>query len=194
MKKRIVTAVVLIPALLLILLAAPKWATAVLFGLISGLAAYELLYTTGLVRHIRLVGYSVLTAFLVPLWCQFGMNPVWGRAGLLLFFLLMFMEMMLSDLRMKLSKISVCFAAAILLPYMLSSVVRIMTWSTGRFLVLIPFGFPVRYRRLLHRLPLRQAQAGTGDQPQQERGRRAGRYGLCGAGHAAVLPDHGPGL
>ena len=89
MKKRIITAAVLIPALLLVLLAAPKWATAVLFGLISGLAAYELLYTTGLVRHLRLVGYSVITAFLVPLWCQFGMNPVWGRAGLLLFFLLM---------------------------------------------------------------------------------------------------------
>lgn len=139
MKKRIITAVILIPALLLILFVAPKWATAVLFGLISSLAAFELLYSTGLVRHIRLVAYSVLAAFIVPLWCHFGMNPVWGRAGLLLFFLLLFMEMMLSDLRLKFNKVSVCIAAGILLPYLLSSVVRIMTWSTGRYLILIPF-------------------------------------------------------
>ena len=97
MKKRIITAVILVPALLLILFVAPKWATAVLFGLISGLAALELLYGTGMVRHVRLVAYSVLAAFLVPLWCHFGMNPVWGRAGLLLFFLLLFMEELLSS-------------------------------------------------------------------------------------------------
>lgn len=139
MKKRILAAVVLVPLLLLILYIAPKWVTAVLFGIISGLAAFELLYGTGLVRHIRLVAYSVLAAVLVPLWCHFGMNPIWGRAGLLLFVLLMFMEMMLSGLRLKISKVSVCFLAGIILPYLLASIVRIMVWETGRYLILIPF-------------------------------------------------------
>ena len=139
MKKRILAAVVLVPILLLILYVAPKWVTGAALGLISGLAAFELLYGTGLVRHIRLVAYSVLAAVLVPLWCYFGMNPIWGRAGLLLFVLLMFMEMMLSGLRLKITKVSVCFLAGILLPYLLASIVRIMVWETGRYLILIPF-------------------------------------------------------
>lgn len=139
MKKRIITAAVLVPLLLLVLFAAPKWATAVLFSLVSGLAAFELTFSTGLVRHPRLVAYTVLAAILVPLWCCFGGNPVWGNAGLLLFVLLMFMEMMLSNLRLKLSKVSICFMAGILLPYLLASIVRIMVWDIGRYLVLIPF-------------------------------------------------------
>ena len=139
MKKRIIAAVVLVPMLLLILYVAPKWATAVLFSLVSGLAAFELTFRTGLVKHPRLVAYSVLSAVIVPLWCQFGMNPVWNRAGLLLFVLMMFMEMMLSNLRLKLGKVSICFVAGILLPYLLASVVRVMNWDIGRYLVLIPF-------------------------------------------------------
>lgn len=139
MKKRIITAVVLVPLLLLILFLAPKWATAILFSLISGLAAFELTFSTGLVKHPRLVIYSVLAAVIVPLWCQFGMNPVWSRAGLLLFVLLMFMEMMLSNLRLKLGKVAICFMAGILLPYLLASIVRILSWNDGRYLVLIPF-------------------------------------------------------
>ena len=139
MKKRILAAVVLVPILLLILYVAPKWVTAAVVGLISGLAAFELLYGTGLVRHIRLVAYAVLAAVLVPLWCYFGMNPIWGRAGLLLFVLLMFMEMMLSGLRLKFAKVSICFVAGIVLPYLLASIVRIMAWETGRYLILIPF-------------------------------------------------------
>jgi phosphatidate cytidylyltransferase len=139
MKKRVITAVVLVPLLLLILFLAPKWATGILFSLISGLAAFELTFCTGLVKHPRLVAYSVLAAVIVPLWCQFGMNPVWSRAGLLLFVLLMFMEMLLSNLRLKLGKVSICFVAGILLPYLLASIVRIMNWNIGRYLVLIPF-------------------------------------------------------
>ena len=139
MRKRIIASAVLLPILFLVLYAAPKWATAVMFSLISGLAAFELLYGTGLVRHMRLTAYSVLFAVLVPLWCQFGSNPIWGRAGLLLFLLLMFMEMMLSDLRLKLGKVAICVMAALVLPYLLSSVVRIMIMTDGRYLVLIPF-------------------------------------------------------
>jgi phosphatidate cytidylyltransferase len=139
MKKRIISAAVLVPLLLLILFAAPKWATAVLFSVVTGLAAFELTFGTGLVKHPRLMIYTVLVAFAMPLWCNFGMNPLWGNAGLLLFVLLMFMEMMLSNLRLKLSKVAICFVGGILLPYLLSSIVRIMALSAGRYLILIPF-------------------------------------------------------
>ena len=62
MKTRVIAAVILVPVLFAIVLAAPKIVFAVVFGLLLALGAYELLYRTGLVVHIRLVIYSALMA------------------------------------------------------------------------------------------------------------------------------------
>jgi CDP-diglyceride synthetase len=67
MKKRIIAAAVLVPILLLVLYALPKVVAAVAVSLICGVGTYELLYRTGLVRHLRLVIYSV--AFRLPCRC-----------------------------------------------------------------------------------------------------------------------------
>lgn len=139
MKVRIITAAVLVPLLLLILFVAPTVVTAALFSIICALAAFELLYNTGLVRHIRLVVYSVIAAAVVPMWSYFGMDQAWSLAGILLFFAVLFMEMMISDMRLKFDKISLCVAAGILIPFMLSSLVRIIASHNGRYVILIPF-------------------------------------------------------
>ena len=65
MKERIITAAIAIPLLLLLLLVAPSIVTAVIFSLLLGIGAYELMYSTGLVRHGRLVLYSVVMAVAV---------------------------------------------------------------------------------------------------------------------------------
>lgn len=139
MKKRILTAVVLVPALFAILFAAPKFLTALLFGVLCSFACYELLHNTELVHHVRLLAYSMVFAFLVPIWSYFGMHPVWGKLGLLSFFALSFMEMMLSHVKLRFEKVSVCAFAGLLLPYLLSSVVRIIAMNNGRYFVMIPF-------------------------------------------------------
>jgi len=139
MKTRIIAAVVLLPLLLLVLLAAPTIVTAILFSLLCAIGAYELLYGTGMVRHPRLVIYSMLAAALVPLWCWFGCEIAAAKAGILAFFGLMFMEMMLSNLKLKLDKVALCVFGGLLIPYMLSSLVRLIVANNGRFLVLIPF-------------------------------------------------------
>ena len=54
MKTRVIAAVALLPFLLLIVLVAPKVCTAILFGAMAAIAAYELLSGTGLVKHLRL--------------------------------------------------------------------------------------------------------------------------------------------
>ena len=54
MKTRIIAATALLPALLAIVIFAPKFCTAILFGLMAAIAAYELLVGTGLVKNIRL--------------------------------------------------------------------------------------------------------------------------------------------
>ena len=68
MRKRVLTAVVLVPLLLAILLVAPKIMTAIFVAIMSAVSVYELLYRTGLVRHVRLVIYSALIAFIIPVW------------------------------------------------------------------------------------------------------------------------------
>ena len=139
MKKRIISAALLLPVFLAILLAAPKAVAAILFSFMAAIAAFELLYNTGLVKHTRVVIYTCVAAFLVPLWCHFGMKFVYAQLGLVIFFALIFMEMMLSHIKLRFDKVAVCFVAGLLLPYMLSNPVRIMNVFSGRYMVLLPF-------------------------------------------------------
>ena len=139
MKKRILTAAVLVPLLLVILFVTPKVVTAILFSLLCAIGAYEFLYNTATVRHPRLVIYSMVAAAMVPLWSFFGTDTAWELAGILFFMTVLFMEVMLSDLKIRFEKISICFIAGILLPYMLSALVRIIARGDGRYLILIPF-------------------------------------------------------
>lgn len=139
MKKRILAAVVLVLLLLAIIWAAPKILAAIVVGLICALAAGELLYKTGLVRHSRLVVYSMLIAFCVPLWCHFGMPSVWAQVGVTLYFVLLFAEMMLSHIKVRFDRVCICMFAGLLVPYLLSSLIRIFIMEHGRYLILLPF-------------------------------------------------------
>ena len=139
MKKRLITAAVLVPLLLVVLYALPKIVMVILFSLLCALSAVELLYNTGLVKHFRLVIYTVVIAALVPVWCYFGTNGSWALAAILLFIVLLFMEMMISGMKLRFDKISICLAGGLLIPFLLSSLVRIIAPDGGRYLILIPF-------------------------------------------------------
>ncbi len=140
MKTRIITAAVLLPLLLIIILALPKIFTAILFGLMAALAAYELLRGTGLVRNMRLVGYCMGTAFLVALWCYFGMHQEWGMLIVLALCCALFGEMMHDHVKMRFDRMAMCLAAGLVIPYLFTSLVRIhMNSGTGRFFIMIPF-------------------------------------------------------
>lgn len=139
MKTRILASVVLLPLLLIIVLAAPKIFSALLVGLMAAIGAYELLRGTGIVKHPRLTAYSMGMAMLTALWCYFRWAAVWTQLGLLLFFILLFAEMMLANKTLLFEKVIVCFAAGVLLPYLLTALVRLHGDENGRFLILIPF-------------------------------------------------------
>ncbi len=138
MIKRIVVSVILLPLLLLVLLAAPKVCTAVLFGVLAAIAAKELLHGTGLVKELRPVIYTAFMAYLVPVLCYYGDTAVL-QAAVLVFFLLLFMELMLSHGKLGFEKIAVCFVGGLLIPYLFSSLIRISVADSGRALILIPF-------------------------------------------------------
>jgi len=139
MKTRILASVVLLPLLLLVVLAAPKIFTAILFGLMAAIAAYELLYGTGLAKHPRLCLYSMLSAFWCVLWCGLHIGYHWLLMGILLLWIALFAEMMASDMKLGFNVTACCMAAGVILPLLLSALVRIHGGEKGRFFILVPF-------------------------------------------------------
>lgn len=139
MKTRILAAVVLLPLLLLIVLAAPKIFTAILFGLMAAIAAYELLQNTRLVTHPRLSIYSMVSAFWCVLWSGLGIGYGWLLLGILIFWVALFTEMMLDMEKITFSNVTMCIAGGVIIPLLFSSLVRLHAMEKGRFFILLPF-------------------------------------------------------
>ena len=139
MLTRILAAVVLLPLLLVIVLLLPTWATALLFGFAAAIGAYELLWRTGLVKHIRLVVYTAVAAFLVSMWCCFGMSYPAALIGVLVFAALLYGEALISKATLSYEKLAVCLGGGLLIPFMLTALVRIHGADHGKFFILIPF-------------------------------------------------------
>lgn len=140
MKTRVITAAVAIPALLLLLMAAPTVVTAIVWGVLLGIAAYELLYSTGLVREPHLVLISAVMAFAVSLWSHYDAIHAYGQIGLMIFAAALFGEMMLSHVKITFDKVCMCMTAGFVIPFLLSSLIRILVMSRiGRYMVLVPF-------------------------------------------------------
>lgn len=139
MKTRIIAAGVLLPILLAIVLAAPKIFTAILFGAMAAIAAYELLSGTGLVKHLRLNIYAAVSAFWTVLWCGLSIDYVWLLLSALALWIALFAEMMISQMKLTFDKAAVCLVAGLVLPLLFGSIVRIHGGIYGRFFILVPF-------------------------------------------------------
>ena len=114
MRKRIVTASILVPVLILVVLVAPKIVAAIVWGVLMMIGVYELLYSTGLVRHPRMVLYSAAMAFAASLWSYYGANQGIALLGLLVFWILLFSELMSNHVKISLEMIMYClFAGAV---------------------------------------------------------------------------------
>lgn len=146
MKTRIMSAAVLLPIFLVIVLVLPAWATAVLFGAASAIAVYELLYRTGLVKNGRLVIYSMVMALLVSFW-SLSKNSNLAALGVLAFLVLLLAEMLISHTKIQFTTVCLCMAAGVLLPYLLTAMVRIRAMyagidptqnDLGKYYILIP--------------------------------------------------------
>ena len=140
MKTRVITAAVLIPVLLLLLMVAPTIVAAIVWGAMLAIAAYELLYSTGLVHEPRLVVHAAIMAFAVAIWSYYDSVHAFGQIGLMLFAGILFAEMMLSHVKITFDKVCLCMMAGFVIPFLLSSLIRILVMSRiGRYMVLIPF-------------------------------------------------------
>ena len=139
MKTRVIAGAVLVIVLLLLVLVAPKWLAAVVFALLLAIEAYELLYVTGFVRHPRLLIYSAVMAVIVTFWSYFDAVHAFLILAVLVFTVLLFAEMMMDHIKVRFEMIAMCIVAGLIIPYLLTSLVRILTLKVGKYMILIPF-------------------------------------------------------
>ena len=139
MKTRLITAGILVPLLFIVVLFLPEIVTAIILGLMVAIGAYEMLFVTNLVKHTRLVVYAMVMAFLVSLWSFFGMDYAWGVLGLLAFITLLFAEMMRDHVKLSFEMIAMTLCAGVLVPFLLSAIVRVHTLRLGRYFIMLPF-------------------------------------------------------
>ena len=141
MKTRILAAVALLPLLLLVVLFAPKICTAVLFGAMASIGAYELLNGTGLVKDKLLNIFAGVMAFWCCIWCGLGLAYGWLLLSILLYWVALMSVVMRGGMKLDFQKVALCLVAGIILPMLLASLVRIHTWEKGRHFIFVPFVF-----------------------------------------------------
>jgi phosphatidate cytidylyltransferase len=78
-------------------------------------------------------------AFAVAMWSYAGAVHAWLLIGLLLYTIVLFAEMMADHVKVRIEMIALCYVAGAIVPFLLSSLIRILTMTTGRYVVLIPF-------------------------------------------------------
>lgn len=139
MLKRTIVSLLLIPLLFYVALGAPKIVLTVFVGAFSAIAVYELLYNTKLVLHARMIVYTMIAAFFVPLWCHFGCSRPAALIGILLFYMALFGELMLAHTKIPFAPAALCMAAGIVIPYMFSALTRILIMDSGRYFIMLPF-------------------------------------------------------
>ena len=127
MKTRTIAGVSMAAALLFLVFVAPKGMTAAIYGVLMAIGTYELLYSTGLVKHNRLVIYSVVMAFLVTMWSYWSAIHAYLLLLLLVFLIALFTEMMLDHVKVRVSALGLCVLGGFLVPFLLSSVIRILS-------------------------------------------------------------------
>lgn len=139
MKIRTIASFALLPFVIIIALFAPKIITALCLGAMCSIAAYEMLYTTKLMRNPRMLLYTMVVAFLVAIWSFLGSVTVLAAVLAFVFFVMVFAEIMLSGMKISYTRACLCFTSGLLLPYMLCAIVRILMRPDGRFFILVPF-------------------------------------------------------
>ena len=139
MKTRILAAAVLVPILLVLVLFAPKMFSAVIFAVLMAIGSYELLYRTRLVQHPRLVVYASVMAFAVIMWSHAGAVHAWLLIGMLVYTLVLFAEMMLDHVKVRIEMLALCYVSGFIVPFLMGSLIRILGMTNGRHVILIPF-------------------------------------------------------
>lgn len=139
MVQRIMVAVICVPLIFLIFFGLPPICIPIMFSLLSMIGVHEVLWSTGFVKHARISGYSIAFAGLVPFWVYFGSDEKLFLMGILCYVTLVFVEALASHYTVTLEKMGGAFFFSIMIPFFLSSFVRIDAIpEIGVYYILLP--------------------------------------------------------
>lgn len=138
MLQRILVAVIFVPLILLLLLAAPPIAIPIVISVLSMIAVHEVLWSTGFVKNAKLSGYSIVLAGLIPFWVYIGQGMFSALCGLFIYFTLVFITAISSHYTVTMEKMGGAFFFAALIPYFLSTFIRLDTLVGAKYMILTP--------------------------------------------------------
>lgn len=142
MKNRIIVAAIGIPVLLAIIFFAPLWAWAIVVAVIASFGAWELLHATMPEFLPRYAVYAGLCGAAIPLGTAFGVGEITFRIAAYALFVVMFVEMMVSfhrEKRVPFVDLALAFTAGIVIPAMLTALVRLGQHEPKAPYLLLPF-------------------------------------------------------
>lgn len=139
MVKRVLFAVVAIPVLFVVLFFTPDWVLPIAISGLSMIAVHEVLWSTGFVKNSKISGFAIALAGLIPFWVYLEEQMFPALCVLFAYVALLFGEAMLSHATVTMEKMGGSFFLSIMIPYFLSSFIRIREFDNWAFLILLPF-------------------------------------------------------
>lgn len=144
---RILAAAVGLPLLLAVVLLLPTLGTAVLFALAAMIAAYEMLWRTGILKHRRIVCYTALMAAAVVLWSWLRACAVVSERtlwlsmllGLFAYSALLFCELLAGHTELPFTGLCVALFSGVVYPFLLGALVRLRGMENGKYYILVAF-------------------------------------------------------
>lgn len=139
MGKRIMVAVIFVPLIILMLFFAPSWVLPVVVSGLAMIALHEVLWSTGFVKNPKISGLAILLAGLIPFWVFVGERMLPALVTLFLYVVLLFAVAMKSRYTVTMEKMGGSFFLSIVIPYFLSTFIRIREMPDWRYYILLPF-------------------------------------------------------
>ena len=128
MKNRVIVAVIGIPVLLAVIFFAPLWAWGIVVAIMASFCAWELLHCAMPEFVPRFAIYAGVCGAAIPIGTAFGAGELTFKIAAYALFVVMFAEMMLSfrkEKRVPFLDLALVFAAGVVIPFLLSALVRL---------------------------------------------------------------------
>ena len=142
MKNRLIVAAIGIPALLAVIFFTPIWGWGIVVAIMAAFCAWELLHTAMPKFVPRFAVYAGVCGAAIVLGAAFGKSELVFKIAAYVLFVTMFVEMMISfhkSERIPFQDLALVFTAGIVIPWMLSSLVRLGLNDPKAPYLLLPF-------------------------------------------------------
>ena len=139
MGKRVIVAVVLVPVLLAVLFLAPDWGLPIAISVLAMVALHEVLWSTGFVKNPKVSGLAIVLAGLIPFWVFVGERMLPALVTLFIYVFLLFAVAMTSHCTVTMEKMGGSFFLSIMIPYFLSTFIRLREMPDWNYYILLPF-------------------------------------------------------